>query len=217
MALCLEVDRGGPNYAKTIWDDVELRRAVDINFSRGQSLASCFDGTPKIHVMRKKPPASTWLRIDAIVLAIGRLKKIIERYADDAIEFIPVETFLRENERSEPVPWPDDDQFFMINPMNIVDCIDEKKSIFSRKEFMNNNIIYFGFEFMYLLEDKTQGLNIFRVLGTESRVFMSEELARELNKSGSLGAGWIPPEELHRPPELFPKLWLGRQRRSDRI
>ena len=218
MVLCFRPNLSGPYDATALWDDRKLVLTAGFRSEWGLPIAECFDGTPRVNVIRKKQPALTWLNVGYVVLAVGRLKRIIEQYANDAIEFIPVETLFRSSGKDEPVTWPDDDRFFVINPLNIVECVDESKSIFAKgggKNYIDGKISYSDFEFMYFIEDRIQGLNIFRVLGLESYLFMSEELVLDLKKSGSLGAHWQPPEEMFRPPELFPQLWHGRQRRSD--
>ena len=217
MALCLRLELGGRNSTLADWDDRKLVHSTEVNVSRGRPLAPCFDGTPKVYVAKKNPPALTWLSLGFVVLVIGRLKKIIEQYADDTVEFIPVETYLRASKRAEPVPWPSDDQFFIVNPLNVVDCIDEDKSTFDQKIFVNDIHLYEKMQFMYFKQEIIRELSIFRVLGVTYQIFMIEELVRDLKKSNSRGALWTPPEEIYRPPERYPQLWQDRPRRSDRI
>ena len=132
MALCFRPDLSGPYDATARWDDRKLVLTAGFKSEWGLPLAECFDGTPKVHVIRKKQPALTWLSVGYVVLVIGRLKRIIEQYANDAIEFVPVEALFRLSRKAEPVVWPDDDQFFIVNPLNIVECVDESKSTFAK-------------------------------------------------------------------------------------
>ena len=218
--LSFHVDSGGHNWAETYWHDkclIRDRSAIRSpgrRANRGLSVAECFDGTPVVQVIEKKPPALTWLVVEDVVLVIGKLRKTIEQYSGGFVEFIPVETFLCTDKRDKGVRWPEDDQFFVMNPLDVVDCIDEERSEFGDKKVINNRSVYRDIKFLYIVDDNVKNKSICRIFGIESIILMTQSLVNDLESAGSLGASWIPTEEIFRPPAIFPQLWEGKRPKS---
>jgi hypothetical protein len=101
-----------------------------------------------------------------------------------------------------------------MNILNYVDCLDHEKSELGEKIYRNDRFTYSRPLFLYLDEDKAKGHHLFRIPEMTWHVFMSDLLVKDLKAAGSRGALWDPPEEIFRPPELFPQLWRDRPRRK---
>ena len=216
MALCFRKDIGGRYDAQTEWFGVEWNTSIDLMYARGGSIIDYFASPPTVHIIKKKMPDLAWLRVGNLILVIGRLKSIIENKSQDKIEFIPVKTFLMTNKKAEAHLWPEDDSFYIMNPLDVVDCVDEDRSEYVREVLFENEKQYDKIQFLYLLNDRIRGRSVFRVSGVRYLIFMSEELVKDLKVAGSLGARWCPTDEIFAPPEVMPDLCRDRPRSQGR-
>ena len=218
--LSFHVNLGSRNWAEACWYDKCLildgnaRRSPGLRAKRGLSVAECFDGTPVVQIIEKNPSALNWLVAGSVILVIGKLKEIIEQYSGGAVELIPVETFLCSDRQDRGVRWPEDERFFVMNPLDVVDCIDEERSEFGDKRVINNRPVYRDFRFLYIVDERVKNRSICRIFGKEYIILMTRNLVNDLESAGSLGASWVPTEEIFRPPVIFPQLWEGKRPKS---
>jgi hypothetical protein len=90
----------------------------------------------------------------------------------------------------------DKQDLFLIQIKNIVECVDESKSIF--KKFHKNHPVrpdmagtYEYFEKLVIDKSKTKGHHIFRIKNYEIWVIVSEKIKNEFNRLNIQGAKFV--------------------------
>ena len=69
--------------------------------------------------------------VNMMIVASKRLEDHLEKHAVPDVEYLPVVVI---NHKGDPVP----DPFFIVHPVNHLDCVDEERSVFRRSDIDNS-------------------------------------------------------------------------------
>jgi Immunity protein family (Imm11) len=125
--------------------------------------------------------------LDSMPLVSQRLKTFIEERKPKRIEFLRVKIL---DHKDKPVK----DDYFIVNPLTVVDCIDTQQS-----KFMWNSIdpeLIAGITKLVLKPKAIDPeLLMFRPKHDEGRVFLRRDLAQEIQTAGFTGVTFIEPSK----------------------
>lgn len=162
-----------------------------------------WSGTLSVQVTREGIPLDLNFNTFNTMIVSEQAKRLIERWAPDAVQFLPVDV-ARASQR-----------YFIANIVSLVDCLDEDLSYVERWENGNPVRPDLAGQISLVIDlhidvKRAEGHHLFRIKGDDISTIVSEELKEALDKAGLSGFKY---EDVTRPTKAdFVLEWEDEQR-----
>ena len=165
-------------------DPPEVDRSWELSY--GISRAKDFPKGLEIHMPPRRPKDikfkdNLYGGVNKHPVVSGKLKEILQKeIRQNKVEYIPAKII---NQKKRTVS----KDYFLINPLDIVDCIDITKPGIEWNTIKKDLIDYCEHGLMLKPEAIPKGFNFFRPRYWEYNILVSEELAEKLKATGLTG------------------------------
>ena len=154
----------------------------------GVSLAKTFPRDAAFHMDPDFPTdlvlTDNMLNSDSCMVVSAKLADALRTQSVAKMEYLPVSIIDHKRKVASK-------DYFILNPLELVDCIDRKKSKFSESDIIPGDID--SFEKLVLSESRVpEGRTLFRMKGFADIAVAAKSLADALAKGKFTGLGWLP-------------------------
>lgn len=160
-------------------DFKNLDEVIDLPFGIGKSFNGFFPDDVTV-IVKSKPPLPDFMICGAMYIVSQKLKQILEKAKGEG-EFFPINIRLRN------IPYTQQ-EFYCFNPLNEIDAIDYKNSVYSVDE--NDKSWVKTISKLVLDKKKITGINYF-ILEHTATLFVSDEITREIVEENIIGIDFI--------------------------
>jgi len=177
-------------YDRALEDGVVID-AVPINGPKGylykkfEPLIKTYPRRAEIHYSTRYPNGTILYdffdNINGIFVVSDRVKKVVESYQKEAVEFLPVQVFDHEKKMVETVI------YYIVNFYEDVDWIDMQNSSYEIDSLRKNEIFEIYGDVHILSENIPENYHFFRSVKWPETYVVSEELANAMNDAGIIG------------------------------
>jgi hypothetical protein len=170
-------------YLENVDDSYELKRGI--SRSAGFPADACFHMDPA-HPKQIRLGDQLY-NLDGLVVVSAAVREFIEARQPPHTEFLPVTVF---NHKGRPV----EDEYFVVNPLAVPDCIDKQNSTIEWND-IDPELICSCFDLVLLPDQIDDDLLLFRPKHMPTIVMVREDLAEAMTDAGFTGMWLVPTDE----------------------